>query len=80
LHQQENSTEPLLKTASGTPTLIKTQKFSLFSKLASTLGRAGVLNAISRTVGAPVQITSTTAAVPSGYQPMTKQANFKFVI
>ncbi len=71
--QQENSTEPLLKTASGTPTLIKTQKFSLFSKLASTLGRAGVLNAISRTVGAPVQITSTTAAVPSGYQPMTKQ-------
>lgn len=71
--QQENSETPLLKTSSGTPTLIKTQKFSLFSKLKSSLQRAGILNAISKTVGAPIQMSATTAAVPSGYQPMNKQ-------
>lgn len=71
--QQENINVPLLKTSSGVPTLIKTQKSSLFSRLVSNLNRAGVLNAVGKTVGAPVQMSSTTAAVPSGYQPMSKQ-------
>lgn len=71
--QQERNEVPLLKTLSGTPTLVKTGKSALFSSLMGAVARAGVLNGISKTVGAPLAITATTSAVPTGYQPMNKQ-------
>lgn len=73
ISNQENSETPILRTSSGVPTLIKTQKSALFSRLIGSIARAGVLNGLSKTVGAPMAITATTSAVPNGYQPMTKQ-------
>lgn len=73
ISSQETSEVPILKTSSGVPTLIKTQKMALFSKYISILASSGALNGVSKTVGAPLMISATTSAVPAGYQPMNKQ-------
>lgn len=69
---QERNEVALLKTSSGVPTLVKTSRAASFSSFMGVIARMGALSSISKSVGAPIAITSTTSAVPSGYQPMTK--------